>query len=324
MDSHEGHIQYMQRCLQLARLGLGSVQPNPMVGAVIVHNGLIIGEGYHHRYGESHAEVNALAAVKDKSLLAESTLYVNLEPCSHFGKTPPCADAIIRHRIPHVVVGTMDCHDKVNGAGIAKLRAAGIDVTVGVCEAECEELNRRFFTFHRHQRPYVILKWAQTADGFMDVDRSDGQPHEYWITNPALRVLVHKWRSEEDAILVGYNTMRNDRPQLTTRLYPGKNPQRFVMQRGQDVIAPLPCTAVSMDVKECLQHLYEQRIQSVIVEGGRKTLDRLIASGLWGEARGLAGGATGGKGLPAPALPDSPQRQERVDNNTILYVRRHL
>ena len=314
----------MQRCLQLARLGLGSVQPNPMVGAVIVHNGLIIGEGYHHRYGESHAEVNALAAVKDKSLLAESTLYVNLEPCSHFGKTPPCADAIIRHRIPHVVVGTMDCHDKVNGAGIAKLRAAGIDVTVGVCEAECEELNRRFFTFHRHQRPYVILKWAQTADGFMDVDRSDGQPHEYWITNPALRVLVHKWRSEEDAILVGYNTMRNDRPQLTTRLYPGKNPQRFVMQRGQDVIAPLPCTAVSMDVKECLQHLYEQRIQSVIVEGRRKPLNRFIASGLWDEARVLVGEATWGKGLPAPALPDSPQRQERVDNNTILYVRRHL
>lgn len=315
---------YMHRCLQLATLGLGQTSPNPMVGAVIVHHDIIVGEGYHHRCGEAHAEINAINAVKDKALLKECTLYVNLEPCSHFGKTPPCADAIIRHGIPHVVVGTMDCHDKVNGAGIAKLRAAGIDVIVGVFEAECEELNRRFFTYHRHQRPYVILKWAQTADGFMDVDRSDGQPHEYWITNPALRVLVHKWRSEEDAILVGYNTMRNDRPQLTTRLYPGKDPQRFVMQRGHDVDAPLPCTTVPMEVKECLQQLYEQRIQSVIVEGGRKTLDRFIASGLWDEARVLVGEATWGKGLPAPALPDSPERQERVDNNTILYVRRHL
>ena len=324
MEDIERHIPYMQRCLQLARLGLGSVQPNPMVGAVIVHDGLIVGEGYHHRYGEAHAEVNALASVEDKSLLADCTLYVNLEPCSHFGKTPPCADAIIRHGIPHVVVGTMDCHDKVNCAGIAKLRAAGVNVTVGVCEAECEELNRRFFTFHRHQRPYVILKWAQTADGFMDVDRSDGQPHDYWITNPALRVLVHKWRSEEDAILVGYNTMHNDRPQLTTRLYPGKDPKRFVMQRGHDVDAPLPCTAVPMDVRECLQQLYEQRIQSVIVEGGRKTLDRFIASDLWDEARVLVGDVTWGKGLPAPALPGTPQREERMDNNTIWYVRRHL
>ena len=166
----------MERCLELARLGLGRVQPNPMVGAVIVHDGRIIGEGYHHRYGEAHAEVNALAAVKDPALLKDSTLYVNLEPCSHFGKTPPCADAIIRHGIPRVVVGTVDCHDKVNGNGIAKLRAAGVEVTVGVCEQECRELNRRFFTYHAQKRPYVILKWAQTTDGFMDVDRTDGQP----------------------------------------------------------------------------------------------------------------------------------------------------
>lgn len=318
------HILYMERCLELARLGLGRVQPNPMVGAVIVHDGRIIGEGYHHRYGEAHAEVNALAAVKEPALLKDSTLYVNLEPCSHFGKTPPCADAIIHHGIPRVVVGTVDCHDKVNGNGIAKLRAAGVDVTVGVCEQECRELNRRFFTYHALKRPYVILKWAQTADGFMDVDRSDGQPHNYWITNPALRVLVHKWRSEEDAILVGYNTMANDQPQLTTRLYSGKNPQRFVMQRGDNVDAPLPCTAVSMDVKECLQQLYEQRIQSVIVEGGRKTLDRFIESGLWDEARILVGDVTWGKGLPAPTLSETPEEKEIVDNNTLLYVRRHL
>lgn len=318
------HILYMERCLELARLGLGRVQPNPMVGAVIVHDGRIIGEGYHHRYGEAHAEVNALAAITDPALLKDSTLYVNLEPCSHFGKTPPCADAIIRHNIPRVVVGTVDCHDKVNGNGIAKLRAAGVEVTVGVCEQECRELNRRFFTYHAQKRPYVILKWAQTADGFMDVDRSDGQPHNYWITNPALRVLVHKWRSEEDAILVGYNTMANDQPQLTTRLYPGKSPQRFVMQRGDEVTAPLPCIAVSPDVATCLQQLYEQRIQSVIVEGGRKTLDRFLESGFWDEARILVGDVTWGKGLPAPTLAETPEEKEIVDNNTLLYVRRHL
>jgi diaminohydroxyphosphoribosylaminopyrimidine deaminase/5-amino-6-(5-phosphoribosylamino)uracil reductase len=318
------HILYMERCLELARLGLGRVQPNPMVGAVIVHNGRIIGEGYHHRYGEAHAEVNALASVKEPALLKDSTLYVNLEPCSHFGKTPPCADAIIRHSIPRVVVGTVDCHDKVNGNGIAKLRAAGVEVTVGVCEQECRELNRRFFTYHAQKRPYVILKWAQTADGFMDVDRSDGQPHSYWITNPALRVLVHKWRSEEDAILVGYNTMANDQPQLTTRLYPGKSPQRFVMQRGNEIIAPLPYTPVPLDVPACLQQLYEQNIHSVIVEGGRKTLDRFIESGLWDEARILVGNVTWGKGLPAPTLSETPEEKEIVDNNTLLYVRRHL
>ena len=319
-----GHLPFMERCLQLARLGLGRVQPNPMVGAVIVHNGLIIGEGYHHCYGEAHAEVNALASVGDPSLLEDSTLYVNLEPCSHFGKTPPCADTIIRHGIPRVVVGTVDCHDKVNGVGIAKLRAAGVDVTVGVCEEECREVNRRFFTYHSQKRPYVILKWAQTADGFMDVDRSDGQPHSYWITNPALRVLVHKWRSEEDAILVGYNTMANDHPQLTTRLYPGKSPKRFVMQRGCEVIASPPYTPVSAHVTTCLRQLYEQRIQSVIVEGGRNTLDRFVESGLWDEARILVGDITWGKGTTAPTLPVDPARKEIVDNNTLLYVRRHL
>ena len=220
---------YMRRCLQLAALGLGSTSPNPMVGAVIVRDGVIIGEGYHHRCGEAHAEVNAINSVNDKELLKSSTLYVNLEPCSHFGKTPPCADAIIRHGIPKVVIGSIDYHDKVNGNGVRKLREAGVQVVENVCREECEELNRRFFTFHRKHRPYIILKWAQTRDGFMDIDRSEGNVNSYWITNYALKVLTHKWRSEEDAILVGYRTMQNDRPQLTTREYPGKDPQRFVM-----------------------------------------------------------------------------------------------
>lgn len=315
---------YMQRCLQLASLGLGDVQPNPMVGAVIVKDGQIIGEGYHHKYGGPHAEVNAIHSVENKELLKESTIYVNLEPCSHFGKTPPCADLIVRMGIPKVVVGTVDYHDKVNGHGIAKLQDAGIEVVTGVCEAECVELNKRFFTYHRQHRPYVILKWAQTADGYMDIDRSESPVDSYWITNPSLKVVVHKWRSEEDAILVGYNTMLNDKPQLTTRLYPGKDPQRYLMQRGDEQIAPLPCTLTPSNVEECLHIMYDNRVQSVIIEGGRKTLDMFITSGLWDEARILVGSQYWGKGLPAPVLTQTPNKIEVIDNNKIMYVRRHL
>lgn len=315
---------YMQRCLQLASLGLGDVQPNPMVGAVIVKDGQIIGEGYHHKYGGPHAEVNAIDSVKDKELLKKSTIYVNLEPCSHFGKTPPCADLIIRMGIPKVVIGTVDYHDKVNGHGITRLREAGVEVVTGVCEAECVELNKRFFTYHRQHRPYVILKWAQTADGYMDIDRSESPVDSYWITNPTLKVIVHKWRSEEDAILVGHNTMLNDKPQLTTRLYPGKDPQRYLMQRGDEQIAPLPCTLTPSNVEECLHIMYDNRVQSVIVEGGRKTLDLFLASGLWDEARILVGNQRWGKGLPAPALALTPDKIEVMDNNKIMYVRRHL
>ncbi len=321
----EGHERYMQRCLQLAALGLGAVQPNPMVGAVIVHDGQIIGEGYHHRYGEAHAEVNAIASVKEPELLSRSTLYVSLEPCAHYGKTPPCAEAIIRHRIPRVVVGTQDYHSKVNGAGVQMLRDAGVEVIMPVCEAECVELNRRFFTYHRLYRPYVILKWAQTQDGFMDVDRSNPtENHDYWITNPALKVMVHQWRSEEDAILVGWRTMAHDQPQLTTRLYPGKDPQRFVMQRGEEIISPLSYTPLPMDVEQTLRQLYEHHVQSVIVEGGRSTLDMFIESCLWDEARILVGNVRFGKGLPAPALPAPPCKVSIIDHNTIVYVRRHL
>jgi diaminohydroxyphosphoribosylaminopyrimidine deaminase/5-amino-6-(5-phosphoribosylamino)uracil reductase len=315
---------YMQRCLQLAALGLGKTSPNPMVGAVIVHNGKIIGEGYHHLYGEAHAEVNAINSVKDMELLKESTLYVNLEPCSHFGKTPPCADAIIRYGIPKVVIGSIDYHDKVNGNGVRKLREAGVEVVENVCEADCEELNKRFFTFHQQHRPYIILKWAQTRDGFMDIDRTNSEPTSYWITNPALKVLVHKWRSEEDAILVGYNTMRNDRPQLTTREYPGKDPQRFVMQRGTDIIAELPYTPLSEKAEEAIQQLYNLKIQSVIIEGGKKTLEKFLEIGLWDEARILVGNQCWGKGLKAPKIPETPEKTVQIDDNLLMYVRRHL
>ena len=315
---------YMRRCLQLAALGLGYTSPNPMVGAVIVRDGKIIGEGYHHRCGEAHAEVNAINSVNDKELLKSSTLYVNLEPCSHFGKTPPCADAIIRYGIPKVVIGSIDYHDKVNGNGVRKLREAGVEVMENVCREECEELNRRFFTFHRKHRPYIILKWAQTRDGFMDIDRGEDNVNSYWITNYALKVLTHKWRSEEDAILVGYRTMQNDRPQLTTREYPGKDPQRFVMQRGEDIDSPLPCTPLSDNAEEAVKELYNLNVQSVIVEGGKKTLEKFLTAGLWDEARILVGNQQWGRGLPAPKLPGIPDKTVNIDDNQLMYVRRHV
>ena len=315
---------YMRRCLQLAVLGLGHTSPNPMVGAVIVHDGHVIGEGYHHRCGEAHAEVNAINSVKDKELLKSSTLYVNLEPCSHFGKTPPCADAIIRYGIPKVVIGSIDYYDKVNGAGVRKLREAGVEVVENVCREACEELNKRFFMFHRQHRPYVILKWAQTRDGYMDIDRSNKDATSYWITNYALKVLSHKWRSEEDAILVGWRTMSNDRPQLTTREYPGKNPQRFVMQRGDEIISPLPYTPLPEDVGEALDRMYQLNIQSVIIEGGKKTLERFLEADLWDEARILLGNQMWGRGLKAPELPGIPEKTVNIDDNQLMYVRRQL
>ena len=315
---------YMQRCLQLAALGLGKTSPNPMVGAVIVHQDKIIGEGYHHQCGQAHAEINAINSVKNMELLKESTLYVNLEPCSHFGKTPPCADAIIRYGIPKVVVGSIDHHDKVNGNGIRKLREAGVEVVENVCKEACEELNKRFFTFHQKQRPYIILKWAQTRDGFMDIDRSNSSSTTYWITNPTLKVLVHKWRSEEDAILVGYRTMLNDRPQLTTRDYPGKDPQRFVMQRGTDIISTLPYTPLPDTAKEAVEALYQLKIQSVIIEGGKNTLEKFIKAGLWDEARILVGNQSWGNGLPAPEMPSTPEKTVNIDDNLLIYVRRQL
>ena len=315
---------YIRRCLQLAALGLGQTSPNPMVGAVIVHEDTIIGEGYHHRCGEAHAEINAINSVKNKTLLKESTLYVNLEPCSHFGKTPPCADAIIRHGIPKVVIGSIDYHDKVNGAGVRKLREAGVEVVENVCREECEELNKRFFTFHRKHRPYIILKWAQTLDGYMDIDRHDSSTTAYWITNPALKVLTHKWRGEEDAILVGYRTMLNDQPQLTTREYPGKNPQRFVIQRGEEIISSLPYTPLPDNAKEAVEKMYQFNIQSVIIEGGKNTLEKFLKEGLWDEARILVGNQTWGKGLPAPNMPGIPEKTVTIDDNQLMYVRRQL
>jgi len=318
------HLEYMRRCFQLASLGLEQVQPNPMVGAVIVANGIIIGEGWHRKYGLAHAEIDAINAVKEKELLKKSTLYVNLEPCSHFGKTPPCADAIIQYQIPEVVIANTDPNEKVNGSGIYRLKEAGISVITPVLEEEGKELNRRFFTFHQKKRPYIILKWAQTSDGFMDIERENNSQENYWITNVPLRTIVHQWRSEEDAIAIGYNTLYNDKPQLTTRFYLGKNPKRFVITNGKTEVEAAGFSVLPEHLDEMMKILHQQKVQSIIIEGGRKTLERFLSADLWDEVRILIGNQHWRKGMKAPALPARPQKEVVVEDNTIQYVRRYL
>ena len=225
------HEKYMARCIQLAKNGLGTTYPNPLVGSVIVYNGKIIGEGWHKKAGEAHAEVNAINSVKDKTLLAKSTIYVSLEPCSHYGKTPPCADLIAYHKIPNVIIGTIDPFAKVAGNGLKKLMEAGSKITLGVLEKECKELNKRFFTFHEKKRPYIILKWAETQDGFIaPLEQESGKP--FWITSPESKKRVHKWRTEEAAILVGTKTVELDNPSLTARLWKGEQPLRVVIDKS--------------------------------------------------------------------------------------------
>ena len=301
---------YLHRCIQLARLGQGNVAPNPMVGAVLVHNHRIIGEGYHQQYGKAHAEVNCIASVKEenKHLLSQATLYVSLEPCAHFGKTPPCADLIIEKKIPQVVIGCRDPFNEVNGKGIEKLLAAGVTVQWGVLEADCKELNRRFFTFHTQHRPFVILKWAQSADGKIAGENSSSR---VYISNAFSNRLVHQWRSKEMAIVVGTNTALNDDPQLSTRLWPGKSPVRVVVDSDLRLPASLRIFngevptiifnrhkhslpfekwaagsrkgvqfyQVTEDVslvQQMLNGLYHLGIQSILVEGGAFCSSRLL------------------------------------------------
>lgn len=338
--------KYMERCIALARLGSGEVAPNPMVGSVIVCNGAIIGEGFHRQYGGPHAEVNAINSVKDKSLLKESTIYVSLEPCAHFGKTPPCSDLIISHGIPRVVVGSVDPFAQVAGKGIEKMRQAGIQVEVGVLENECLELNRRFFTFHQQQRPYVILKWAQTLDGFLDIDRSQpefGQPT--WISNELSRRLVHRQRTEEAAILIGTNTAMKDNPSLTVRDWSGRQPVRLVIDRQnllpdslhlKDGTVPTVVFSdnkgenrrnlefVSLDfsrniLPQLLDFLYARELQSVVVEGGKLLLQSFIDQDLWDEAHVYVGHSWFGRGVPAPHLAKLPCKSEQL-HDTVLQV----
>ena len=315
----------MSRCLDLAAQGLGSVSPNPMVGAVLVHSGRIIGEGYHEQYGRAHAEVRCINNVKeqDKTLIKESTLYVSLEPCAHHGKTPPCADLIIANEIKHVIVGSADPNPIVAGRGITKLRDAGVKVTEHILEQECDFLNRRFITFHTHHRPYIILKWAQSADGFFAPDGHQ----QHWLTNGYSRKLLHRWRTEEDAILVGTNTALIDDPQLTARLWEGRNPVRILI----DIDLRVPASSRIFDdeamtivynglkeglengtiyvrvIREGLLHqitsdLYDRRVQSIIIEGGAYTLGQFIAAGLWDEARIFTSLTLLHSGIPAPSV----------------------
>ena len=295
---------YMKRCIDLAKKAVGYTYPNPLVGSVIVHNGLIIGEGFHQKAGENHAEINAVNSVKNKALLKESTIYVSLEPCAHFGKTPPCANKIIETGFKKVVIGTLDSHEKVNGKGKKMIENAGIEVVSGVLETECQELNKRFFTFHQKKRPFIILKWAESGDGFLDKDFKPTQ-----IGNSLTKQFVHQLRSEEHAILVGTNTALTDNPGLTTREITGRNPVRILIDLDLKVPenfnlynneAP---TLVFNGVKDSeesniklikikkenflenlMQKLYENQIQSVIVEGGSFTLQQFIDAEIWDEA----------------------------------------
>lgn len=298
--------KYMRRCLQLAANGIQGARPNPMVGAVIVVNGRIIGEGYHVRCGEGHAEVNAFAAVRpeDEPLLKDATLYVSLEPCSHYGKTPPCADLIIRKGVRRVVVGCIDPFAEVQGRGVKKLQDAGIEVTVGVLEKDCQWLNRRFFTYHREHRPYIILKWAQTVNGFID-----DNGHALQISNEQTQMLGHQLRAEEDAILVGHTTDVRERPQLTVRHWHGPNPKRVVLTHDR----PLP---------QLMDDLYQHGIQSLIVEGGRQTHESFIAAGLWDEIRVETDPITVSGGTSAPQLPTEAKviDQKSYNKNTVIVL----
>jgi len=345
------HHKFMQRCLEIAKQGAGNTSPNPLVGSVIVYDGKIIGEGYHRKCGEPHAEINAINSVKDYSLLQKSTLYVNLEPCSHYGKTPPCAERIAQLKIPRVVVGIKDLSAKVNGKGINIMKNAGIDVTTGIMEAESYELNRRFFTFHQKNRPYIILKWAQSQDNFIDIKRTtSNQPQIHWITNELSKSLVHKWRTEEDAILIGFNTALKDDPQLTVREWTGKQPLRLVFDKNLVLSKNLhifdkqnPTIIFNANKSEIQKNLtfallnyandilpqillvlYQKNILSVIVEGGRITLQSFIDLNLWDEARVFTGAVKFKSGVPAPLFPYLPKHTMHLMESKLDYYRNNL
>lgn len=326
------HETFIKRCIEIAKNGLGSTRPNPMVGSVIVYNEKIIGEGFTSSYGGNHAEVNAINSVKDKSLLKQSTIYVTLEPCSHFGQTPPCSDLIIKHQIPNVVIGCIDDNIQVAGKGIQKLKQAGSDVIVGVLEKACKTHHKRFFTFHNKKRPYIILKWAETLDGFIAPETKNEQK-PVWITNEFSRQLAHKWRTEEQAILVGTNTVLQDNPSLTARDWIGQNPIRIVL--GRDEKLPKNLSVFNDEAKtifltekseyesqekkaanatgnQICDILYNNNINSVIIEGGAKTLQMFINENLWDEARVFTSSITFKTGVQAPKFSGTLVSEENI------------
>ena len=326
------HDTYIKRCIELAKNGLGTTYPNPLVGSLIVYNDEIIGEGWHRKSGEPHAEVNAINSVKDKSLLSKSTIYVSLEPCSHFGKTPPCCDLIIANKIPNVVIGTIDPFAKVAGTGIKKLIEAGKNVTVGILEDECNELNKRFFTFHNKKRPYIILKWAESQDGFIaPLTKEIKEP--VWITNEFSRQLVHKWRSKEQAILVGTNTVIEDNPSLTTRDWFGNHPIRIVLDQNNRIskesyifdnqVKSITITKENINFNnnialEITDFLFNKGIQSVIIEGGRQTLQTFIDANIWDEAQVFRGEIYFKSGTKAPTISVENSTKEKILNDELL------
>lgn len=333
----------MQRCVDLAYLGQGNVSPNPMVGCVIVKNGLIIGEGYHSEYGGKHAEIKAIESVIDQKEIENSTVYISLEPCVHHGKTPPCVHELINRKIKTAVIGSRDSNPIVGGKGIESLKRVGIEVIENILEEECRKLNKRFFTFHEKRRPYVILKWAQTSDGYLDKNREIGEKGVNWISSPESKVLVHKWRSEEQSILVGRNTILNDNPSLTVREISGKNPTRIVidsqLQLSKDVnifskdaptlvfnrlkndkIDGVEWIKISeTSTKQILDELFKRNIQSVLVEGGSRTLQYFIIDNVWDEARVIVGDVKFGDGIKAPVMNKVPSRAHQFSNHDTIY-----
>ena len=346
MGADEG-LKFMKRCLELADKALGFTFPNPVVGCVIINNGTIIGEGYHLKAGGPHAEVIAIGSVTNGELLKSSVLYVNLEPCSHFGKTPPCADLIIRSGIRKVVIGTKDTSGNVAGKGILKLEKAGCEVITGVLEEECRWINRRFFTFHEKGRPYIILKWAQSADGFIDFRRDDQLNQKPgWITGESERVLVHKWRCDEQVILAGAGTIKMDNPRLNVREWTGDNPVRAVLS-GSGKIGPdysvfkIPgptmvftydealkingATTITLDrkqisAKQIADYLFREGIQSILIEGGYKVLEHFISTGFWDEARIFYGGDIFEDGVRAPEIAGKIISIEEFSKSTLKVV----
>lgn len=344
------HEKYIKRCIELAKNGLGNTYPNPMVGSVIVYNNTVIGEGWHKKAGQPHAEVNAINAVEDEKLLKDATIYVSLEPCSHTGKTPPCANLIVDKGIKNVVIGIVDSNSKVSGAGVAHLKNNGCNVIVGVLEAECYELNKRFFTFHNKKRPFIILKWAETKDGFIDKLRTktdENSPN--WISNEYSQQYVHKMRAEENSILVGTNTALNDNPRLNVRSWSGENPIRILIDRAAKMPSDYNLldgsvkTIVFSEVKHIVDSygnviferidfsenvpqqicevLYKYEIQSVIIEGGAKTLKGFIDAHLWDEAFVFVGDVLFTEGLKAPKLKKVPSEIRKISNDTLTVYR---
>lgn len=341
------HEKFMRRCLELAAIGCGNVAPNPMVGCVITFENKVIGEGYHEFFGGPHAEVNAISMVTNKEILNQATVYVSLEPCTHIGKTPPCSDLLISSKVKRVVVGCRDTNPIVGGKGIEKLKKAGIEVIENVLEDECRKLNKRFFTYHEKNRPYVVLKWSQTLDGYLDKVREKDQQGINWISAETTKSLVHKWRSEEQSILVGRNTIVNDNPSLTVRDYHGKNPIRIVIDSQLQISGDLNIYSneaptivfnrlknekkenvewvkiTETSTEKILEELYKRGISSVFVEGGSRTLQYFIIDNVWDEARVIVGNTKFSEGIKAPVISKIPTSSFNFGEDQVyIYFRK--